>query len=178
MLFKNLLVQLWHFLNWKRPQIKVSSLVNRWFKLLLLSCPSYSHSLFLANHCQSVLHYSTIGEEIVSSQTMALWFWKQSCTSAQCLSNLNRAYWNEIQILFSSSSLLSHPCCFCDARNDVCFRLRAFKWVDVLSLRLTPNERGALFFWKEHDEEHLFFSLSLCAACQHWVVAAGWVYPA
>lgn len=94
-----------------------------------LSCPSYSHGdsfwLITANQFQRPFNHKQ------PSQTMTFW---ESCTSAQCLSNLNTAHWNNIQILFSTSSIPSHLCCFCDARNDVCFRLQVFKWVDVFEL--------------------------------------------
>lgn len=119
------------------PQLKVSFLVNRSSR----SCHGLHvliKWLFLANHCQSIL--KTIQLQATESYLLRQWlsFEKkkktESYTSAQCLSNLNSVYWNEIQILFSSSSLPSHHCCFRDARNDVCFRLRVLKWVDMFEL--------------------------------------------
>lgn len=117
------------------PQIKVSCLVNRSSRcchalLILIEC------LFLANHCQSLL--KTIQPQAKKSYLLRQWLYDlENRDLAQCLSNLNRAYWNSILFnsirLFSSSSL-SHPCCFCDARNDVCFGLQLLKWVDIFEL--------------------------------------------
>lgn len=46
-----------------------------------------------------------------------------------------------------------------------------------LSLRRTPDKCEALLFWKEHDGDHLFFSYSLCSACQCWLLAACCFWP-
>lgn len=113
---------------------------------------------------------------MVSSQTMALWFWKRSLARQHnaCQISIERI---EMKFTFYFLPLHSfpHPCCFCDARNDVCFRLRAFKWVDVFELEADSQWAWGLCSSERNMMRSTYSSLPFSPCCLSVLSGGCWL---